>query len=75
MFRSSTILREIVQSLAKFTLLLKKFSKIVIVYCVEMWQHVVKWPVCSLLCRLISLHNKQHTRRFTTCCSISTQYQ
>ena len=66
MFRSSTILRELVQSLAKVPLLLK---------------HLVKLRRCILCgdvaaCREIacvlfvvqadiSLHNKQHTRHFS----------
>ena len=72
MFRSSIILREIVQSLPKVTLLLKHSVKLRRFIFVEMWQHVVKWLVYFLLCRL---HNKQHTRHFTTCCHISTNIQ
>ena len=34
--------------------------------------HFVKQAVCCADC---SLHNKQHTRHFTTCCHISTQYR
>ena len=61
MFRSSTILRELVQSLAKVIFLLKhSVKKFVVVYCVEMCQHVVKWRVCCLLCRLQSVARLRH---------------
>ena len=52
MFRSSTILRELVQSLAKVIIRQNLQYNYVVVYCVEMWQHVVKRRVCSLFCRL-----------------------
>ena len=76
MFRSSTILRELVQSLVKVTLLLK---------------HSVKLHHCLLCgdvaaCREMErvlfvvqtdtqpAQQTAHTRHFKTCCHISTQY-
>ena len=44
MFRSSPILREPVQSLAKFTLLLKHSVKLRNCIFVEMWQHAATSP-------------------------------
>jgi len=65
MFRSSTILRELVQSLGKVTLLLI---------------HSVKLRPC-ILCEDVAAFREMvcvlfvvqtHTRHFTTCCHIST---
>jgi len=43
--------------------------------------HIIMAPTCfglrpssGSLYRACSLHNKQHTRDFTTCCHISTRY-
>ena len=44
MFRSSTIIRELVQSLAKVTFLLKHSLNYVVMYYVEMWQHAATSP-------------------------------
>ena len=69
MFRSSTILKELVQCLAKVTLLLK--------HSVKLTSYVPPtWPKGHVGGRLLlmSLHNKQHTCYFMTCCHISTQY-
>jgi hypothetical protein len=46
MFRSTTIIRELVLSLAK--VILKHSVKYVIIYYVVVWQHVFEWPVCTL---------------------------
>ena len=54
MFRSSDIFTELVQSLAKVIFKLKHSVKLRRMYYVEMWQHVVEWRVCCLLCRLKS---------------------
>jgi hypothetical protein len=53
MFRSSTILRKLVQSLAEVIFQLKHSVKLRRVCYVEMWQHVMKQRACCLLCRLI----------------------
>ena len=72
MFRSSTILRELEQSLAEITLLLK--------YSVKLRRYILCGDVAAyrdmayVLFVVQSLHNKEHTRHFTTCCHISTQY-
>ena len=75
MFRSSTILRELVQSLvAKVTLLLK--------YSVQLHRCTLCGDVAAcremayvlLVVQTFSLHNKQHTRHSTTFCHIFTQY-
>ena len=50
MFRFSTILRKLVQSLAKVIFLLK--HSVNVIYCAEMWQHVVEQRVCRFLCSL-----------------------
>ena len=55
MFLSSTILRELIESLAKVIFQLKHSVKLRHIYYVEMWQHVVKWCVCCLLCRLMQV--------------------
>jgi hypothetical protein len=74
MFRPSTILRELVQCLAKVTLLLKHSVKLrPFILCGEV--AACREMACVLFVVHIdpvSLHNKQHTRRFTTCCHIST---
>jgi hypothetical protein len=44
MFRSSTIIRELVQSLAKVTLSSKHSLNYVIIYYVEMWQLAATSP-------------------------------
>jgi len=49
-FRSSTILRELVQNLANVIFLLKHSLNYVVVYYVEMWQHVMERRACCLLC-------------------------
>ena len=61
MFRSSTILKELIQNLAKVTLLVKHSVKLRHCILCGMWQHVVKRRVCCLLCRLISLLPHFHT--------------
>jgi len=53
MFRSLITIRELVQSLAKVISLLKHSVKLHHYILVEMWQHVMEWRVCCLLCRLI----------------------
>jgi hypothetical protein len=52
MFRSSTILRELVRRLAKVIFLLKHSVKLGLVCYVEMWQHVMERRACCLLCIL-----------------------
>jgi hypothetical protein len=50
MFRSTTIIRELVLSLAKVTL--EHSVKHVVKYYVVVWQHVLGWRVCCVLCRM-----------------------
>ena len=47
MFRFSTILRELVQSLAKVIFQLKHTVKLRRVYYVQMWQHVMERCACT----------------------------
>jgi len=47
MFRSSTILRELVQNLAKVIFQLKHSVKLRRIYYVEMWQHAMEWRACT----------------------------
>ena len=63
MFRSTTIIRELVLNLAKVTFILK--------YSVKLRRYMLFGDVAA---RCTCLHNKQHTRHFTTCCHLSTQY-
>ena len=44
MFRSSTILRELVQSLDKVIFQLRHSIKLRLMYYVEMWQHAATYP-------------------------------
>jgi hypothetical protein len=46
MFRSSAILRELVQSLAKVIFQSKHAVKLRRIYYVEMWQHVMQRRAC-----------------------------
>ena len=55
MFRSSTILRELVQSLARAIFLLKHSVKLRRIYYVEMWQHVMERRAWCLFCRLFQV--------------------
>jgi hypothetical protein len=50
MFRSSTIIRELVLSLAK--VVLEHSVSYVLVGYVVVWQHVLEWRVCCVLCRM-----------------------
>jgi hypothetical protein len=50
MFRSSTIIREILQSLAK--VMLEHSVNYVLIGYVVVWQHVLEWRVCCVLCRM-----------------------
>jgi hypothetical protein len=69
MFRSSAILRELVQSLAKVTLLLKHSVKLRrCILCVDV-------AACrEMACVLFVVQTDQFARHFTTGCHISTQY-
>ena len=70
MFPSSTILRELVQNLAKVTLLLK--------HSVKLRRRTLCGDVAAsheMACALYVVQTaQQHTPHFTTCCHISTQY-
>jgi hypothetical protein len=61
MFRSSTILRELVQSLAKVIFHLKHSIKLRRMYYVEMWQHVMERRAYCLLCKLQSAQRTART--------------
>jgi hypothetical protein len=75
MFRSSTKLREFVQSLAKVTFLLKHSVKLRrCILCGDVAACREMACVLFVVQTDTSLHNKQHTRYFRTCCHISTQY-
>jgi hypothetical protein len=50
MFRSTTIIRGLVLSLAK--VILKHSVKYVVICYVVVWLHVLEWPVCCVLCRM-----------------------
>jgi hypothetical protein len=50
MFRSSTIIRELVLSLAK--VMLEHSVNYVFICYVVVWQHVFEWRVCCVLCRM-----------------------
>jgi hypothetical protein len=67
MFRSTTIIRELILSLAK--VILKHSLKYVVIGYVVMWQHVIERSVCCMLC---TLHNAQHTRHSKTSCHTTT---
>ena len=61
MFRSTTIIRELVLNMAKVIFMLKhlvKLRRYVIWWC----QHVTERPVCCVLCRM---HSTQHTHTHT----------
>jgi hypothetical protein len=49
MFGSTTIIRELLLSLAK--VILKHSVKYVVICYVVVWQHVFEWLVCCVLCR------------------------
>ena len=71
MFRSSTILMQLVQSLAKVTLLLKHSVKLRRCLCGDVAACRETACVLFVVQTLQSLHNKEHTRHFTTCCHTS----
>jgi hypothetical protein len=50
MFRSSTIIRELVLSLA--TVMLEHSVNYVLIGYMVVWQHVLEWRVCCVLCRM-----------------------
>ena len=68
MFRSSTMIRELVLNLAKVIFMLKHSVKLCRYMLLVMWQHVAEWRFCCVLC---ILHSTQHTRRYVTCCHIT----
>ena len=51
MFRSSTIIRELALNLVKVIFMLKHSVKLRHYYAV-VWQHVMEWHVCCMLCRM-----------------------
>ena len=72
MFRSSIILRELVHSLAKVTLLLKHSVKLrPFILCGD----VAACRDTIFVLFVVQILHKQHTRHFTTCCHFSTQYK
>jgi hypothetical protein len=54
MFRSTTIIRELVLSLAKT--ILKHSVKYTVICYVAVWQHVLEWRVWCVLCRMRLSH-------------------
>ena len=48
MFRSSTIIRELAQNLAKGIFMLQHSVNYVVIYYAVVWQHVMKWRVCFM---------------------------
>jgi hypothetical protein len=50
MFRSSTIIRELVLSLDE--VMLENSVNCVLIGYVVVWQHVLEWRVCCVLCRM-----------------------
>jgi hypothetical protein len=60
MFRSSNIIRELVLNLAEVTFMLKHSVKLRRYYCAVVWQHVMEWRVCCMLC---TMHIIQRTRQ------------
>ena len=52
MYRSSTIIRELALNLAKVTFMLKHSVKLRRYYYAVVWQHVMEWRVCCMLCRM-----------------------
>jgi hypothetical protein len=58
MFRSPTIIRELVMSVAKVML-----EHYVLIGYVVVWQHVL-----GVVCVLYAVHSTQHTRHSKTCC-------
>ena len=62
MFRSSTIIRELALNLAKVIFILKRSVKLRRHYYAVVWQHVMEWRVCCMLCRI--LHS-------VSCCHIT----
>ena len=61
MFRSSTIIRELALNLAKVIFMSKHLVKLNRYYCAVVWQHVMEWCVCCMLCRMqLQSHSAQH---------------
>ena len=52
MFRSSTIIRKLALNLVKVTFTLKIRGHYVVNYDAVVWQHVMEWRVCCMLCRM-----------------------
>ena len=54
MFRSSTIIRELALNLAKVIFMLKHSVELryYYYYYAVVWQHVMEWRVCCMLCRM-----------------------
>jgi hypothetical protein len=50
MFRSSTIIKGLVVSLAK--VMLEHSRNYILIGYVVVWQHVLEWRVCCVLCRM-----------------------
>ena len=58
MFRSMTIIMELVLNLAKVIIMLKHSAKLRCYMLLVMWQHVTEWHVCCVQCT-------QHTHIMT----------
>ena len=50
MFRSTTIIREVVLNLAKVIFMLKHSVKLAVICYLVMWQHVTERRVCCVVC-------------------------
>ena len=61
MFRSSTIIKELALNLAKFIFMLRYSVKLRRYYYAVVWQNVMEWRVCCMLCI-------KHTRHSMTFC-------
>ena len=55
MFRSSTIIRELALNLPKFIFMLKHSVKLRHYYYAVVWQHVMEWRMCCMLCIVHSI--------------------
>ena len=63
MFRFSTIITELALNPAKVVFMLKHSVKLRHLLC-GLWQHVMEWRVCCMLC---IVHSMQHSRHSMTC--------